>query len=541
LKCIEEIKVDMESDKPMDRLLCGDVGYGKTEVALRALFKSVMDGKQVAFLVPTTVLAQQHYNNFKERLKDFPVAVEMISRFRTRSEQNKILKDLKRGHIDILIGTHRLLQKDIQFSNLGLLIVDEEQRFGVVHKERIKNIRPDVDVLTLTATPIPRTLHMSLIGVRDISVIEEPPEDRYPVQTYVMEYDNEIIKDSINRELGRGGQVFYLYNHVRTIDIKGFQIQALVPDARVAIAHGQMEERRLEDVMLAFINREFDVLVCTTIIESGLDMPNVNTIIVEDADKMGLAQLYQLRGRVGRSNRLAYAYITYKKDRVLTEIAEKRLQTIKEFTEFGSGFKIAMRDLEIRGAGNLLGSEQHGHIESVGYEMYCRLLEEAITELKGEVPSHKDIEVTIDLKVNAYIDDKYINTEIQKIEMYKKIASIQDEKDVIDIRDELLDRYGDLPDSVENLIQIAHIKTLARDLNFISISEKGDSVIFHVKDEKSISIETIGKLTAKYKKQMLYNAGASPYLMYRITGNNREKFLENIKIMLHDIKSFEVK
>ncbi len=541
LKSIEEIKADMESSKPMDRLLCGDVGYGKTEVALRALFKAIMDGKQIAFLVPTTVLAQQHYNNFKERLKDFPVAVEMISRFRTRSEQNKILRDLKKGHIDVLIGTHRLLQKDIQFNNLGLLIVDEEQRFGVVHKERLKNIRPNVDVLTLTATPIPRTLHMSLIGVRDISVIEEPPEDRYPVQTYVMEYNDEIIKDAIIRELARGGQVFYLYNRVRTIDIKGSQIQELVPDARIGIAHGQMEERRLEDVMLAFINREFDVLVCTTIIESGLDMPNVNTIIVEDADKMGLAQLYQLRGRVGRSSRLAYAYITYKKDKVLTEIAEKRLQTIKEFTEFGSGFKIAMRDLEIRGAGNLLGPEQHGHIESVGYEMYCKLLEESITELKGEVPSHKDIEVTIDLKINAYINDEYISSEIQKIEMYKRIASVQDEEDVVDIRDELLDRYGDIPNSVENLIQIAYIKALAGDLNFVSISEKGDSIIFQIKDEKSISPDSIGRLAAKYKRQILFNAGANPYILYKITANNREKLLENIKSILHDIKSFVVK
>ncbi|HOJ11640.1 MAG TPA: transcription-repair coupling factor [Clostridiales bacterium] len=540
LKCIEEIKNDMQSGKPMDRLLCGDVGYGKTEVALRAVFKAIMDGKQVAFLVPTTVLAQQHYSNFIERMKKFPVTVEMISRFRTRADQGKILKDLKKGHVDVLIGTHRLIQKDIQFKDLGLLVIDEEQRFGVMHKESLKNARPDVDVLTLTATPIPRTLHMSLIGVRDISVIEEPPEERYPVQTYVMEYNDDVIKDAITRELARNGQVFYLYNRVRTIDIKAFQIQELVPEARVGVAHGQMEERKLEDVMLKFINGEFDVLVCTTIIESGLDMPNVNTIIVEDADRMGLAQLYQLRGRVGRSNRLAYAYITYKKDKVLTEIAEKRLQTIKEFTEFGSGFKIAMRDLELRGAGNLLGPEQHGHIESVGYDMYCRLLDEAIRELKGELPVEREIEVTIDLNVNAYIDDEYINRELQKIEMYKKIASIRDEQDVIDIRDELLDRYGDLPAPVENLVDIAYIKALSGELGITSITEKDGAVILQLRNDKSISFEIIGKLAAKYKRQILFNAGNNPYLAYKMAENSREKFLENIKILLHEIKSFEV-
>jgi len=539
LRCTEEIKKDMESDKPMDRLLCGDVGYGKTEVALRAAFKAVMDGKQVAFLVPTTVLAQQHYNNFIERMKNFPVTVEMISRFRTKAEQNRILKDLKKGQVDILIGTHRLIQKDIQFKDLGLLIIDEEQRFGVAHKERLKNIKPNVDVLTLTATPIPRTLHMSLIGIRDISVLEEPPEERYPVQTYVMEYNTDIIRDAISRELARGGQVYYLYNRVRSIEVKASQVKEMIPEARIGIAHGQMEERKLEDVMLKFMRGEFDILICTTIIESGLDLPNVNTLIVEDADKMGLSQLYQLRGRVGRSNRLAYAYITYKKDKVLSEIAEKRLQTIKEFTEFGSGFKIAMRDLEIRGAGNILGPEQHGHIESVGYDMYCRLLDEAIRELKGELPVEKELEVNIDLNVDAYIDDKYIDKEMQKIEMYKKIASIQDEQDVIDIKDELIDRYGDLPKQVENLISIAHIKALASKSGITSITEKKDAIIFQFKDEKSINIEVIGKLAAKYKRQILFNAGNNPYLMYKITETNKEKLLENIKILLHDIKDFE--
>lgn len=541
LKSVEEIKIDMESNKPMDRLLCGDVGYGKTEVALRAAFKAVMDGKQATFLVPTTVLAQQHYDNFKERFKDFPVSVEMINRFRTKAEQKRILKDLKKGYIDVLIGTHRLLQQDVKFKDLGLIIIDEEQRFGVIHKEKLKNIRPDVDVLTLTATPIPRTLHMSLAGVRDMSVIEDPPENRYPVQTYVMEYNEEIIKDSIIRELNRGGQVFYLYNRVKAIDFKGSQIQKLVPHAAVGIAHGQMEGRNLEDIMLAFMDKEFDVLVCTTIIESGLDMPNVNTIIIEDADRMGLAQLYQLRGRVGRSDRLAYAYITYKRDKVLTEIAEKRLQAIKEFTEFGSGFKIAMRDLEIRGAGNLLGSEQHGHIESVGYDMYCRLLGESVLELKGNLPLLEDVEVLIDIKVDAYIDNKYISNELQKIEIYKKIASIEDDEDLLDIQDELLDRYGDMPDPVKNLIQVSYIKALARKLNIVSVSEKDNSVIFKIRDGKNIILDVIKKLIAKYKNQILFNAGTSPYILYRNAARDRNKLLENIKIILHDIKSFEVK
>ncbi|HHW48223.1 MAG TPA: transcription-repair coupling factor [Clostridiaceae bacterium] len=540
LKCIEEIKRDMESDKVMDRLLCGDVGYGKTEVAIRAVFKAVMDGKQVAYLVPTTILAQQHYNTFKERMKDFPVVVDVISRFRTRSEQKKILKDVKSGNIDVLIGTHRLLQKDIQFKDLGLLVIDEEQRFGVAHKEKIKNLKPNVDVLTLTATPIPRTLHMSLVGIRDISVIEDPPEERYPVQTYVMEYDEDVIKDAIIRELGRKGQVFYLYNRVRSIDVKASHVQRLVPDARVAVAHGQMDERQLEDIMLAYISGEYDILVCTTIIESGLDMPNVNTIIIEDADRMGLAQLYQLRGRVGRSNRLAYAYITYRKDKVVSEMAEKRLLAIKEFTELGSGFKIAMRDMEIRGAGNLLGPEQHGHMESVGYDMYCRLLDEAIRELKGGGPVQEEPEVTVDINVNAYIDNEYISSENQRIEMYKKIASIQDEQDVLDVEDELMDRYGELPQPVRNLISIAYIKSLAAKIGFSSITEKNGSVLFQLSSVKKPDIKVIFDLAARYKRQLLFNAGNDPHLVYRISGVERDKLLDNIKILLHDIKSFEV-
>lgn len=540
LKCIEEIKNDMESGRLMDRLLCGDVGYGKTEVAIRAIFKAVMDGKQVAYLVPTTVLAQQQYVNFVERMKDFPVTVNVLSRFRTQSEQKKILRDVKAGNIDVLIGTHRLLQKDIQFKDLGLLVIDEEQRFGVSHKEKLKNMRPDVSVLTLTATPIPRTLHMSLVGIRDISVIEDPPEERYPVQTYVMEYNRDVIQDAVIRELSRKGQVFYLYNRVRSIDVKASEIQALIPDARVAVAHGQMEEKVLEDIMYSFIKGEYDILVCTTIIESGLDMPNVNTIIVEDADRMGLAQLYQLRGRVGRSNRLAYAYITYKKDKVVAEIAEKRLQAIKEFTELGSGFKIAMRDMEIRGAGNLLGPEQHGHMETVGYDMYCRLLDEAVKELKGE-PVHKNAaEVTIDINVSAYIEDSYINAEARKIEMYKKIASIQDQQDVLDIVDELADRYGDIPAPVNNLITIAYIKALAGSLGFSAVQEKNEAIIFQIGNMHNINIETIGKVAAKYKRQLLFNAGANPYLLYRIAGVNRDQLLDNIKIVLQDLKSFDV-
>ncbi len=540
LKCIDEIKKDMESGRLMDRLLCGDVGYGKTEVAIRAIFKAVMDGKQVAYLVPTTVLAQQQYANFVERMKDFPVTVNMISRFRTPAEQKKILRDVKAGNVDVLIGTHRLLQKDINFKDLGLLVIDEEQRFGVTHKEKLKNMRPDVSVLTLTATPIPRTLHMSLVGIRDISVIEDPPEERYPVQTYVMEYNRDVIQDALIRELSRKGQVFYLYNRVRTIDIKASEIQALVPEARVAVAHGQMEERVLEDIMFSFIKGEYDILVCTTIIESGLDMPNVNTIVVEDADRMGLAQLYQLRGRVGRSNRLAYAYITYKKDKVVAEIAEKRLQAIKEFTELGSGFKIAMRDMEIRGAGNLLGPEQHGHMETVGYDMYCRLLDEAVRELNGEPAQKANAEVTIDINVSAFIDDHYISTEARKIEMYKKIASIQDQQDAMDIVDELTDRYGDIPVPVGNLINIAHIKAIAGSLGFTAVQEKNDAILFPIGSMKNINIEAIGKTAAKYKRQLLFNAGASPYLMYRTAGMNRNQLLDNIKIVLQDLKSFDV-
>jgi transcription-repair coupling factor (superfamily II helicase) len=535
LKCIEEIKKDMESERLMDRLLCGDVGYGKTEVAIRAVFKAVMDGKQVAYLAPTTILAQQLYENFKKRMVDFPVTVDVMSRFRTAAEQKKIVKSVKVGNTDILIGTHRLLQKDIEFKDLGLLVVDEEQRFGVTHKEKLKSLKPNVDVLTLTATPIPRTLHMSLVGIRDISVLEDPPEERYPVQTYVMEYNTELIRDGIIRELARNGQVFYLYNRVRGIELKAQTIRSMVPEARVAVAHGQMHEKELEDVMYGFINGEYDVLVCTTIIESGLDMPNVNTIVVEDADRMGLSQLYQIRGRVGRSNRLAYAYITYKKDKVLSEVAEKRLQAIKEFTEFGSGFRIAMRDLEIRGAGNLLGPEQHGHMETVGYEMYCKLLDEAVQELSGKEVRTTDEEMAIDLNVSAYIDDDYISSEEQKIDMYKKIAAIQNVNDVIDMKDELIDRYGDIPDEVENLMDIAYIKALAVECGFTGINQKDDTIFLQLRRSAPLVSQYLGKLMDKYPRRVMLNASNNPYLAFKIAKCDSKNTLGNIKILLQDI------
>lgn len=535
LKCIEEIKKDMESERLMDRLLCGDVGYGKTEVAIRAVFKAVMDGKQVAYLVPTTILAQQQYENFKKRMTDFPVTVDVISRFRTAAEQKKIIRSVKDGSIDILVGTHRILQKDIMFKDLGLLVVDEEQRFGVTHKEKLKALKPNVDVLTLTATPIPRTLHMSLVGIRDISVLEDPPEERYPVQTYVMEHNPELIKDGIIREIARHGQIFYLYNRVRGIELKAEEIKRLVPEARVATAHGQMNEKELEDVMYNFINGEYDVLVCTTIIESGLDMPNVNTIVVEDADRMGLSQLYQIRGRVGRSNRLAYAYITYRKDKALSEVAEKRLQAIKEFTEFGSGFRIAMRDLEIRGAGNLLGPEQHGHMDTVGYEMYCKLLEEAVQELSGNEIYRDNEEMSIDLNVSAYIDDDYIHSEELKIDMYKKIAAVQDQNDIIDLKDELIDRYGDIPEEVENLMDIAYIKTLARECGYVSISQKDDIIIFQLKKSSVPVPMYLGGIMDKYPRRIMFNASTNPYITLKLSNISGKDILANIKILLQDI------
>lgn len=537
LRCIEEVKRDMESGKVMDRLLCGDVGFGKTEIAIRAAFKAAMDGKQVAYLVPTTILAQQHFSTFVQRMREYPVKIEMLSRFRTLAQQRKILKDIKNGATDILIGTHRIIQKDIQFKNLGLLIIDEEQRFGVAQKEKIKALKSDVDVLTLTATPIPRTLHMAMVNIRDMSVIYDPPEDRYPIQTFVMEYDREVIREAIIRELNRKGQVFYLSNRVKSIQKVASEVQKLVPQASVVVAHGQMDERELEDIMLGFNEGRWNVLVCTSIIESGLDIPNVNTIIIEDADRLGLAQLYQLRGRVGRSNRLAYAYITYRKDKVLSEEAEKRLKAIRDFTEFGSGFKIAMRDLEIRGAGNLIGAEQHGHMEAVGYDTYCRLLEEAVRELKGEEVK-EETSTQIDLNITAYISSEYIGNENQKIEMYKKIASAQEQKDIEEVEDELIDRYGDIPKDVYNLLEIAGIKVLAKSLGINSVSDKSGAVIIQF-DEGALRIEALGKLIGKYRGQILFTASNPPYITYKISNRDPNK-IQNIKNLLHDLKKLQL-
>ncbi|WP_138420001.1 transcription-repair coupling factor [Aquibacillus sediminis] len=474
LRCIEEIKKDMERIRPMDRLLCGDVGYGKTEVAIRAAFKAIADGKQVAILVPTTILAQQHYETIMERFQDYPVNIALLSRFRTRKQQKETMEGLKKGLVDVVIGTHRLLSKDIEYKDLGLLIVDEEQRFGVKHKEKIKQLKTNVDVLTLTATPIPRTLHMSMLGVRDLSVIETPPENRFPIQTYVLEYNPVFLRESIEREMARGGQVFFLYNRVNNIEQMAQEIDALVDDARVAYAHGQMNEAELENVMFSFLEGEFDVLVSTTIIETGVDIPNVNTLIVYDADRMGLSQLYQLRGRVGRSNRVAYAYFTYQKDKVLTEVAEKRLQAIKDFTELGSGFKIAMRDLSIRGAGNLLGAQQHGFIDSVGFDMYSQMLTDAIEARKEgkTVEEAKPFEVELDLDLDAYIPDTYIEDGKQKIDMYKRFQAIASQEDIYELREELIDRFGDYPEEVANLIHVASIKVRAKQERIESISEK---------------------------------------------------------------------
>ncbi|MCL6639004.1 MAG: transcription-repair coupling factor [Firmicutes bacterium] len=469
LRAISEVKADMERPRPMDRLLCGDVGYGKTEVALRAAFKAVMDGKQVAVLVPTTILAQQHYNTFSERFAGYPVAVEMLSRFRSPKEQRQVIQGLEKGMIDIVIGTHRLVQEDVRFKDLGLLIVDEEQRFGVVHKERLKMLRKEVDVLTLSATPIPRTLHMSLVDIRDTSILETPPENRYPVQTYVLEEDPVLIREAIRRELNRGGQVFFVYNRVMDLDRVVLWLKGLVPGARIAAAHGQMKEDELEQVMLDFINGEYDVLACTTIIENGLDIPNVNTLIVKEANMMGLAQLYQLRGRVGRSNRLAYAYLTFRKDRVLNESAEKRLAAIREFTELGSGFKIAMRDLEIRGAGNILGAEQHGHIAAVGFDLYARLLEEAVREARGEAPPAA-VETTVELPVEAYIPDRYVPDTDQKVEIYKRIAALGSLEELSELADEFMDRFGDPPEPVRNLLAVSRVRVLAGKLKARTVS-----------------------------------------------------------------------
>ncbi|MDV4150250.1 transcription-repair coupling factor [Clostridium sp. AL.422] len=534
LTSLEEIKKDMESDKPMDRLLCGDVGYGKTEVAVRAAFKAVMDGKQVAFLVPTTILAEQHYKNMIKRFSDFPVKIDMISRFRSAKEQKATLQAAKEGNVDILIGTHRLVSKDIVFKDLGLLIIDEEQRFGVAQKEKIKSLKKNVDVLTLSATPIPRTLHMSLTGARDISVIETPPEERYPIQTYVVEQNDQLVRDAVLREVNRGGQVYYVYNRVESIESMAKYLSDLIPECKVGIIHGQMTERQLETEMVSFMNRDYDVLVCTTIIETGIDIPNVNTMIIHDSDKMGLSQLYQLRGRVGRSNRIAYAYFMYTKDKVLTEIAEKRLKALKDFTELGSGFKIAMRDLEIRGAGNMMGSAQHGHMASIGYDLYCRMLEDTIKIIKGEIEK-EPIETTVDLKVDAYIPGTYIEDEIQKIEVYKKIAAIESIDDYMDIKSELEDRYSEIPDSVYNLMDIAYIKSRAKMLSIEEIKETPKEIRFIFADGKNNLNKIYKYLLEHYKDKVFLMFGEKPYFGVRISEVKKEGILDLFKEILNSL------
>ncbi len=513
LLAITSAKEDMESTRIMDRLVCGDVGYGKTEIAIRVAFKAVQEGKQVVYLVPTTILAQQHYNTFVQRMKDFPVRVDLLSRFRTASEQKKTIEDLKKGFVDIVIGTHRVLSADVVYKDLGLLIIDEEQRFGVRHKEKIKQMKENVDVLTLTATPIPRTLHMSLVGIRDMSVLEEAPNDRMPIQTYVMEYNEEMVREAIVRELSRKGQVYYVYNRVNNIADIAAAIQKLVPEAAVAFAHGQMNERELENIMYDFISGEIDVLVSTTIIETGLDIPNVNTIIVHDSDRMGLSQLYQLRGRVGRSNRTAYAFLMYKRDKMLKEIAEKRLSAIKEFTELGSGFKIAMRDLEIRGAGNLLGARQHGHMQAVGYDLYCKMLNEAVKNLKG-ISTREDFNTTVDLDVDAFIPPAYIVNEIQKLDIYKRIAGIENQAECDDMKEELLDRFGAVPGEVENLFRIAMIRVSAHRLYMTEVRGRGGEIRFTFKPDARIMPERIPEILKMYDK-LSFNHKGTPFFLFR--------------------------
>jgi transcription-repair coupling factor (superfamily II helicase) len=518
LVAIEDVKRDMEAPKVMDRLICGDVGYGKTEVAIRAAFKAVCDQKQVAFLCPTTILAQQHYNTFVQRMKDYPINIQVVSRFRTPKEAKRILEDVKAGRVDILIGTHRLLSQDVEFKSLGLIVVDEEQRFGVMHKEKLQQSFPQVDVMTLTATPIPRTLHMSLAGIRDMSILNEPPHARQPIQTYVLEYSPEMVRSAILREINRGGQVYYLHNRVQNIAATADKIQKLVPEAQIAFAHGRMGERELENTMLDFVDGAIDVLVCTTIVESGLDIPNVNTIIIQDADFLGLAQLYQLRGRVGRSGRSSFAYLMYRKDKVLTEVAEKRLQTIREFTEFGAGFKIAMRDLEIRGAGNMLGTSQHGHMDAVGYEMYCKLLDLAVRELRGmEIP--KDFETLIDLTLDAFIPAEYIRSENQRLEIYKKISHIASEADFYDVQEEMEDRFGTLPPSAQNLLDIALLKARAHALDILSIKQSAGKVVMTFKADAKADPMAIARAVQASAGRLKFTLSTTPHLIYRTKEN----------------------
>lgn len=541
LNAIADTKADMESTRIMDRLICGDVGYGKTEVAIRAAFKAVQEGKQVAYLVPTTILAQQHFNTFEQRMKNFPLKVAQLSSFRTNKEIKETLADLKKGFVDVVIGTHRLLSKDVEFKDLGLLIIDEEQRFGVAHKEKIKKLKNNIDVLTLSATPIPRTLHMSLVGIRDMSVLEEPPVDRVPIQTFVTEHNDEMIREAINRELARGGQVYYVYNRVRSIDEVAAHIQELVPQANVAFAHGQMEKRELEKIMVDFINGDIDVLISTTIIETGMDISNVNTMIIEDADKFGLSQLYQLRGRVGRSNRTAYAFLLYRRDRMLTEVAEKRLSAIREFSDFGSGFKIAMKDLEIRGAGNVLGKSQHGHMAAVGYDLYCKMLNEAVNDLKG-IKNEYSFETNVDLSVDAYIPSAYIKSEYQKLDIYKRIAAIESEEELSDMKDELVDRYGSLSTPAVNLLNIALIKSMAHKIGIMEMKgtiEDGPSgcykTVMKVYPKAEINTEAIPDFIDSFGGAMKLVSGSQPQFIWRVTKkkyNNAGEYLTGIKEML---------
>ena len=522
----------------MERLICGDVGFGKTEIAIRAAFKAVQDGKQVIYLVPTTILAQQHFNTFSQRMKDFAVNVELMSRFRTPKQIKETIEGLKTGRVDIVIGTHRVLSKDVAFKDLGLLIIDEEQRFGVSHKEKIKHYKDVVDVLTLTATPIPRTLHMSLIGIRDMSILEDAPIDRMPIQTFVTEYNEEMIREAIMRELSRSGQVYYVYNRVNNIEDIASKIQELIPDANVAYAHGQMEERRLEQIMLDFINGEIDVLVSTTIIETGLDISNVNTIIIHDADKFGLSQLYQLRGRVGRSNRTAYAFLLYKRDMLLKETAEKRLAAIKEFTELGSGFKIAMKDLEIRGAGNLLGEKQHGHMEAVGYDLYCKMLNEEIGRLKNTTDTFDVFDTSLDIDVDAYIPATYIKSERQKLDIYKRIADLETDEEIDDMLDELIDRFGEPPQALTTLLNVARIKAAAHNAYITDISGNRREIKVKLYKNAKLDISRFSELDAKYRRNIKFKMDVTPYFTLTFTNEqikSTQTYLETIKEFVEDV------
>ncbi len=539
LAAIEATKKDMESNKIMDRLVCGDVGFGKTEVAIRAAFKAVQENKQVVYLVPTTILAQQHYNTFCQRMKDYPVRVELMCRFRTPAQNKAVAADLKKGMVDIVIGTHRVLSSDVVFKDLGLLIIDEEQRFGVRHKEKIKQMKQNIDVLTLTATPIPRTLHMSMIGIRDMSMIEEAPVDRLPIQTYVLEYNPETVREAINRELARNGQVYYVYNRVTDIAEMTLQIASLVPDANVAYAHGQMSERELEKVMLAFLNQEIDVLVTTTIIETGLDISNVNTIMIHDADRFGLSQLYQLKGRVGRSNRMAYAFIMYRRNKMLKEVAEKRLRAIKEFSELGSGVKIAMRDLEIRGAGNLLGAEQSGQMEAVGYDLYCKMLNEAVSALKGETMEQDVFDTTVDLKIDAYIPSYYVRSETARLDLYKRIAAVETEEDQMDLQDELIDRFGDIPLPLQQLLSVASLRNMAHEAYIREITGNMQKLKIVMYEKAPVDGNKIVAFVEKYKGKMRFLTESAPYFQYESSQkgkNDTENQINFVKNMINEIK-----